>query len=74
MQRALYLQQLEQALERINRRNRDFDKRVDKERERCAKIVEGFDDFAYREVPGYGSVVLETESMKRLAAQIRSGK
>jgi hypothetical protein len=42
------------------------------ERERIALMVEEFDEFEYREVSGYGSVVDERPSMNKLAGLIRS--
>lgn len=39
--------------------------------ERCAKIAEDFSFTDYREIPGYGSVVDESKSLKRLASEIR---
>jgi hypothetical protein len=45
---------------------------VAKERERCAKIAEGFSDFEYRQ-EGCKDVCLEIASMRKLAAEIRKG-
>ncbi len=50
------------------------------ERERCAKIAEDFDDFAYRgrKIDGYSKgtymMIDGQESMDALAARIRSGE
>lgn len=63
------------ALSRFSDENGAWDA-VTKERERIAKVIREFDDFAYHEPDwaGGASVVDERPSMERLAILIKCGE